>query len=160
MTRTHCLNTKTCSCYYLAACCKKKSNISWSERKNGPINLPSGPPALGYSSERQKQTFLSSFSTIFLPRTFTQMYGANCKSWDLAFPFYLKAALQRALGGQLPGKREAQDPCHPRATPCRVPHLAPLSALRAPLHLENRHDGGEGGKQEHPPTLADVHRRK
>lgn len=101
-------------------------------------------PALGYSSERQKQAFLSSFLTIFLPCTFTQMYGANCESWDLAFPFYLKAALQRALGGQLPGKREAQDPCHPRATPCRVPHLAPLSALRAPALRKQTRWRGRG----------------
>lgn len=120
VTRTYCLNTKTCSCYYLAACCKK-SNLSWSERKNGLINLPCGPPALGYSSERQKanSSFLF-FLTIFLPCTFTQMYRPNRESWNLAFPIYLRSSSRKTEF--LAGSSLAEG--KPRA-PLPLCHLAP-----------------------------------
>lgn len=44
---------QTCSCYYLATCCKK-SHLSWSERKNGLTNLSCGPAAPSYGSLRYK----------------------------------------------------------------------------------------------------------
>lgn len=122
----YCLNTRSCSCYYLAACCKK-SNSSWSEWKKWTKKS-----ALWSTSPRQE--LCKTESRHFFPLLqldFFSMhlhtYGPN-RVLELASPFYLKNSSENAkffVASPSPAKvtPRVSVPLHPPPAPCPPPRL-------------------------------------
>lgn len=131
MTRTHCLNTKTCSCYYLAACCTKKSNTSWSERKNGPINLPSGPQPWATALKDRSRHFSPLFKQFFFHTPSHRCTGQTASPGIWHFLYILKQLCKELLAGSSPEKGKPRTPVTP-VPPRAVSHTSHRSAPFVP----------------------------